>query len=68
MKLTRVQWVNSNGEFRDHGLYPCTFFHALNWFRVNVIESGGSGSTLQKIDNFLGDPPPDDVRIFGTSH
>ncbi len=64
MKLTRVRWINSNGEFRDHGLYPCTFFYALNWFRVNIIESGGRGSVLQEIVDFIGDPPPENIRTF----
>ncbi len=66
MKLTRVRWINSKGEFRDHGLYPCTFFYALNWFRENIVEAGGRGAVLQKIDNFIGDPPPSNIRIFGT--
>ncbi len=67
MKLTRVRWINSKGEVRDHGLYPCTFFYALNWFRVSIIESGGGpGVVLKEIVDFIGDPPPSDIRIFGT--
>jgi hypothetical protein len=41
MVLTKVIWLNREGERREHGLYPCTESYARNWFRESIVNSQG---------------------------
>ena len=57
MKLTKVIWINRQGERREHSLFPCTYFYAMDWFRRNILECQGILSVVERRNSqmkFLG--------------
>lgn len=53
MTLTKVRWINHQGEFRQHSLYPCTPSYARNWWRESILECQGVLSVNEKRESKL---------------
>lgn len=51
--MTQVYWTNAKGEPRRHSLYRCSLSYVRAWFQTSIIESGGMGSILLRVENHL---------------